>query len=414
MRKNLILFLFMISIISCSDTEINNSINNLSLEDHIELIKNHEDKLEITFEELPEVSQNYINTLENNITTELIFHAEDLGYEVKIKRESRSLISLLSMIYIYFDQNGELLFDDQYDGDYDGDYDVFEEWENIMCFDIEFPISVNMADDSQISIGNEDELFEAYYEASDEFDSQPEINFPINIIFYYENENGNELPEVIEVGSYEELEMYFGMCPDNDENESEDGDYENYWYQIDCFDLVYPISMTNPDGEILSVDSEYVLNEYVEQWYIDNECNNDECGGFEIVFPLTVEYYSETNDQTQNITIYSEEELSDYIDEYCVDDDDNDDEIDTCGEIVYPVTIEAPNGDQFTGNSEDEILSLMEEWYSNNCNSMECDDEFELVFPITMEFEDNQGDIIIITVQSEVMLEEITGQYCEN
>ena len=44
----------------------------------------------------------------------------------------------------------------------------------------------------------------------------------------------------------------------------------------------------------------------------------------------------------------------------------------------------------------------------------ECDDEFELVFPITMEFEDNQGDIIIITVQSEVMLEEITGQYCEN
>ena len=100
--------------------------------------------------------------------------------------------------------------------------------------------------------------------------------------------------------------------------------------------------------------------------------------------------------------------------EYCVDDDDNDDEIDSCGEIVYPVTIEAPNGDQFTGNSEDEILSLMEEWYSNNCNSMECDDEFELVFPITMEFEDNQGDIIIITVQSEVMLEEITEQYCEN
>jgi len=179
MRKNLILFLFMISIISCSDTEINNSINNLSVEDHIELIKNHEDKLEITFEELPEVSQNYINTLENNITTELIFHAEDLGYEVKIKRESRSLISLLSMIYIYFDQNGELLFDDQYDGDYDGDYDVFEEWENIMCFDIEFPISVNMPDDSQISIGSEDELFEAYYEANDEFDSQPEINFPM-------------------------------------------------------------------------------------------------------------------------------------------------------------------------------------------------------------------------------------------
>ena len=95
-------------------------------------------------------------------------------------------------------------------------------------------------------------------------------------------------------------------------------------------------------------------------------------------------------------------------------DGDEEDGFDTCGEIVYPVTVEAPNGDQFTGNSEEEIMTFIEEWSSNNCNTMECDTDFELVFPITMEFEDDQGDIIVMTIQSEDMLEEITEQYCED
>ena len=154
------------------------------------------------------------------------------------------------------------------------------------------------------------------------------------------------------------------------------------------------------------------MHEYIDQYY--QNCNSDDCGDFSLVYPLTVEYYSETNDQTQILTINSEEELQELLDEYCYNDDDGEDGLDTCGEIVYPVTVEAPNGDQFTGNSEEEIMSFIEEWSSNNCNTMECDTDFELVFPITMEFEDDQGDIIVMTIQSEVMLEEITEQYCED
>ena len=158
------------------------------------------------------------------------------------------------------------------------------------------------------------------------------------------------------------------------------------------------------------------MHEYNDQYY--QNCNSDDCGDFSLVYPLTVEYYSETNDQTQILTINSEEELQELLDEYCYDDDaggDNgEDGLDTCGEIVYPVTVEAPNGNQFTGNSEEEIMTYIEQWSSNNCNTMECDTDFELVFPITMEFEDDQGDIIVMTIQSEVMLEEITEQYCED
>ena len=415
MKKYIYLFLFSALIFSCSDSETDNSIDNLTVEEHIQLIKNHEGKIEISFDELPEVSQNHINDLENNITAELILYAENIGYEVKLRRQSRNLVSLLNILYIYFNENGELLFDENYDEDNDGYYDVFEEWGNYMCFDIQFPIQITMPDDSQVSVVNEDELFEAvdlYYEMSDEYDGLPEINFPINIVFYFENENGNEQQEVIEIGSYEELEMYFDVCPDENNNGWDDED----WYEIDCFDLVYPLTIVNPESEVLTVDSENNLHEYIDQYY--ENCNSNDCGDFNLYYPLTVEYYSETNDQVQTLTINSEEELEELLDEHCYNNDDDDgdgeDGLDTCGEIVYPITVEAPNGDQFTGNSEEEIMTFIEEWSSNNCNTMECDTDFELVFPITMEFEDDQGDIIVMTIQSEVMLEEITEQYCED
>ena len=406
MKKYIYLFLFGVLIFSCSDSETDNSIDNLTIEEHIQLIKNHEGKIEISFDELPEVSQNHINDLENNITAELILYAENLGYEVKLRRQSRNLVSLLNILYIYFNENGELLFDENYDEDNDGYYDVFEEWGNYMCFDIQFPIQITMPDDSQVSVVNEDELFEAvdlYYEMSDEYDGLPEINFPINIVFYFENENGNEQQEVIEIGSYEELEMYFDVCPDENNNGWDDED----WYEIDCFDLVYPLTIVNPEGEVLTVDSENNLHEYIDQYY--ENCNSNDCGDFNLYYPLTVEYYSETNDQLQTLTINSEEELEALLDEYC---NDGWDDEETCGEIVYPVTVEAPNGEQFTANSEEEVYSFMEEWYSNNCNTVECDDDFEVVYPITMEFEDEQGEIIVMTIQSETMLDQITEQYC--
>ena len=407
MRNYVHFLLIALFIFSCSDSETENNIQNLTDLEHIELIKNHNDKVEINFEDLPEVSQTYINSLENNITTELILHAQELGYEIKIRRESRSLVSLLNILYIYFDQNGEVLFDDNYDQNGDGNYDIFNEWEDFMCFDIQFPISVTMPDESQVSIGNEDELYEAvesYYEMSDEYDGLPEINFPFNIIFYFDDENGNEIEEVVGVGSYEELEMYYEICEDGWDD---DGWDDEDWYEIDCFDLVYPLTIVNPEGEVLTVDSENNLHEYIDQYY--ENCNSNDCGDFNLYYPLTVEYYSETNDQVQTLTINSEEELEALLDEYCYDDGWDDE---TCGEIVYPVTVEAPNGEQFTANSEEEVYGFMEEWYSNNCNAVECDDDFEVVYPITMEFENEQGEIIVMTIQSETMLDSITEQYC--
>ena len=53
----------------------------------------------------------------------------------------------------------------------------------------------------------------------------------------------------------------------------------------------------------------------------------------------------------------------------------------------------------------------MEEWYSNNCNSTECDAEFEIIYPITMEFISG-NQVVTMVVESEEMLESLNEQFC--
>ena len=97
-----------------------------------------------------------------------------------------------------------------------------------------------------------------------------------------------------------------------------EGNHEDGWFGNDCFDLVYPISLFNSNGDVVTIDSEEGLLEYIEEWYSENCNNTEDCEfDFEVVFPITVEYYSENNQQTQTLVINSEEELDEYIEEYC-------------------------------------------------------------------------------------------------
>jgi hypothetical protein len=393
-------------IISCSDTsESIDELQDLTDSQLIELIKVDNNKQEVLLSEMPIISQSILSETFNYAIVKSIFHAENYGYEVLMNRSNRSLISLLTNMNIYFDNEGELLSNDF--------EDEFDEWDQSMCFDVEFPISVNLSDGSVVTISNEDELYEGieeYYEMGDE-GNLPEINFPINIIFYFENDNNSEYEEIVEINNYEELEMYFEMCEDEEDN----------WFGFDCVDLVYPVTIESPEGENFSFEDEGSLIEHIETWYDNNPDSNLE---FEIVFPLTVEYFSESNDQMETLTIYSEEEMEQYIEDYCTDNDggnwnDNGDEEDmfssyTCGEVVFPISIEDPNGVVFNGDDEQSLWEYIDQWFiDNNCNSVDCDDDFEVVFPISITYESG-NDLITMTIQSEEMLEEINEQYCED
>ena len=49
----------------------------------------------------------------------------------------------------------------------------------------------------------------------------------------------------------------------------------------------------------------------------------------------------------------------------------------------------------------------------NNCNSIDCDDDFEVVYPITLVYE-TENTVISTTIESEEMLEEMNEQYCDD
>ena len=411
--KHIYILLLSFFIISCSNnSEPLDQFTELSDSELIELIKSADDKQEVSINEMPNISQSFLSETFNFAIVQSIFHAPNLGYEVTMSRGgTRTLISLSSFINVYFNNDGEFL-----SNDFDSEYD---EWNQNMCFDVEFPISVNLSDGSVVTISNEEELYEGieeYYEMGEE-DNLPEINFPINIIFYYENENGVESEDLVEIGDYEELEIYFEMCEDE----------EDFWFGFDCVDLVYPITIQSPEGENLSFEDENSLIDHIENWYGNNPDSDQE---FELIFPISVEYFSETNDQLESLIIYSEEEMEEYIEEYCIEDQDDDGEDDngddtddgddedifydyTCGEVVFPISIEDPNGVVFNSDNEESLLEYIEQWFiDNNCNNVDCDDDFEVVYPISITYESG-NDLITMAIQSEEMLEEMNEQYCD-
>ena len=197
-----------------------------------------------------------------------------------------------------------------------------------------------------------------------------------------------------------------------------DGEYEDDFFENDCFDLVYPVTLLNSNGDAITIDSEEALLEYIEEWYSEN-CNNlDECDfDFELEFPITVEYYSENNQQTQTLVINSEEELDGYIEEYCYTDGEYEDDFfeNDCFDLVYPVTLLNSNGDAITIDSEEALLEYIEEWYSENCNNLdECDFDFELEFPITVEYySENNQQTQTLVINSEEELDGYIEEYCD-
>ena len=66
---------------------------------------------------------------------------------------------MIISINIYFNNDGEFLYND-----FDIEYD---ECDQNMCFDIEFPITLNLSNSSVVTISNGEELYdgiEDYYE----------------------------------------------------------------------------------------------------------------------------------------------------------------------------------------------------------------------------------------------------------
>lgn len=184
----------------------------------------------------------------------------------------------------------------------------------------------------------------------------------------YFDSNGKELEQEKEVG--------------------EDGDEEEYEAFEECFEIIFPISVTMPDATEITLNEE---NDYklIEDWYEANKEVDEEP---ELIFPISIEF-----DEDEIVVIENEEELDDILEmceEYCHDDDYEEEW--ECFDIKYPFSVTMPDGSTITLN-DDADYELVEAWYEANPT---VDEEFALVYPVTIVFED--GEELIINNEEEL------------
>ena len=172
---------------------------------------------------------------------------------------------------------------------------------------------------------------------------------------------------------------------DNDKSEINDDDKDGKKDEKDCFEFVYPISYTMPDGSTISGDDEEALWGAIKEWYETHDSEEKPTLNYpiEIIFP----------DNDGVFEIDSEEEMKEAT-EGCKDDwDDKDwdkDEKD-CFEFVFPISVTMPDGSTITGDNDEEVFGAIEEWYKIHDSQQEA----VLNYPVQIVFPDNDMPVTI-------------------
>ena len=237
--------------------------------------------------------------------------------------------------------------------------------EDDFCFELVYPVSLILPDGNSLEVDNEEAL-EAIFEEYEDMDEYPAFEFPLTI----EVEDGEEL-----MVSEEEFEAYVEAC-----------EGEKDWFEIlgeeVCFDFVYPVFLTMPNGDVLSIEDADAVEEILEEWYSQHP---DAIGEAELNYPVDLVFDEIDLAYTAN----NEEELWEAF-EYCEEDDEHCDDIfdleDWCFELILPVSFEMPDGSELQVGPDQEILYAIENWYEES--DQEWDELPGLIFPVSVLFED--------------------------
>ena len=219
--------------------------------------------------------------------------------------------------------------------------DYVEEGE---CFVINYPYSVTDGETST-TLNSDDELF-AFLETLD-FDSEVYIEVPFDVTFA----DGSQQT----INTYDAFEIILDDCySDYDHNDDYDDDYEE-----ECFELNYPLTAVDYEGNEVTVSSEQDLY-------------NFEFAGF--VYPISV-----TIIDGSQVTVNSPQEFDTLYND-CYDIEDCDECEEQCFEIVFPFSFVSENGIVDTVNNYDELFDYV--------SQLSDDDTCMISYPITVQFED--------------------------
>lgn len=167
--------------------------------------------------------------------------------------------------------------------------DLFDkEWDKEGYCDFVYPFDMILPSDEIFTVNNEDEfktVYEDWENDNPNSDEKPTFSYPIQVT--------NAEGEAVTANNDEELEAAFEDCKkgkgDCDHDCKDDKKEE-------CFDYVYPITMTMPDATTVTGTDEDDLKTAIENWYAANPTANSEPT---FVYPIQIVFEDGTT-QTIN------------------------------------------------------------------------------------------------------------------
>ena len=165
-----------------------------------------------------------------------------------------------------------------------------------------------------------------------------------------------------------------------------------------CYELVFPVSITLPDGTSVEVDSYDELKETVRTYFSGNDHPRAHRRLFQFVFPISV--ISQDGDL---ITVEDQEGLF-RLRADCGGTFGNHDHHGhgqhglSCFTLVFPITIEFPDGTTAEATDRMSLHQLLRTWRHNNPG---VDGRPQIVFPLTVKMTDD-GSLVTLENRDEL------------
>lgn len=221
--------------------------------------------------------------------------------------------------------------------------------------ELKFPVTIEYNDATQLVINNEEELnteYDACFESSDCFS----INYPVTFT--------DGTTETV-LNSETELSQYLSALP-----ETADANF------------VYPISITNANGVIETINNDDEFDAAYEACYDFNDCEIEDFSCFELDFPITA-----ISSSGVDIVINNDEELEDYFIGLKETETPN---------FKFPLNINYEDGTQLAINTLEELENAFDDCFSSEDSNTIC---FDIKYSISVTKEsDLSSDTTVVEI----------------
>ncbi len=238
------------------------------------------------------------------------------------------------------------------------------------CIDIEYPVVIEFPDGSTLSVDDLEGLLAAlrdWHQGGHDSLGRPALVYPITITV---------ADTTFQVNSNEALRRAARLCkPDRPHDK-----HHILKLLARCIEIEYPVTLLFPDGSSATVDNQEELVMAIRNWH---QTHPDSLGAPTFDYPITVTIRDST------LTISSNEELRRAA-VLCQRDRPGDDR-DICFKLVYPLSIEFPDGSIVEVENRRQRLKVIKRWKSNNPTSAA---RPTFVYPIEIMFRDGSFQTI--------------------